>query len=526
VSREHTSDKTTSRADLKKISHNWIAQREQAEALRRAEYKKPGPKSGSKRTPLPKRAEDVIVSCYVPDRLDFSKYPEEWLWPIAHWLDQIYYQGLQRWKWLNPAQRWVNLKARYLAKVVPSALIKDIRQQLVEDRVIECDGLTERGRKSLGYRLTDDYRSAQLITCTDPHYADKIYRTRDQAGQTLQPVHRWIARNLDRIRIDLERAQEIIKSLKKPKHSKGYSTAKYRLDLQNDCQAFADSTRPRLQTIDKYGRVHTSVVSLKRELRNALYVVEKGKRQQLYMIDISNSQPLIAGIIARRFYDGTRMSRSRLLNHKFTNADNPYHTCNQALSSFLSKATVASGAAHPPLRVIRKCKSSYSHEMCKPGPVTHDDVTEFLEIVQKGEFVSSMMTANERLRAKPDRAWSAKFKVRLLVVLFKEYRKTRWRNQLELRFKNRFPSVYAMLEEIKKTDYRRAAWLLQNYESTILIHRICGRIMREHPTMFITPIHDCIATTRENVGKVSEIIKEEFAKLGVNCRLKVKEPYL
>ena len=66
--------------------------------------------------------------------------------------------------------------------------------------------------------------------------------------------------------------------------------------------------------------------------------------------------------------------------------------------------------------------------------------------------------------------------------------------------------------------------MLQNFEATVFIYRVCGRIMKEKPDLFVATIHDSVLTTPENVEYVETVIRDEFAKLGVTPTLK-REKY-
>jgi len=52
-------------------------------------------------------------------------------------------------------------------------------------------------------------------------------------------------------------------------------------------------------------------------------------------------------------------------------------------------------------------------------------------------------------------------------------------------FAARYPDVFAVLRALKRKDYRRSAWTLQNAEATLVIGTICGRLMRERPDLTV-----------------------------------------
>jgi hypothetical protein len=85
-----------------------------------------------------------------------------------------------------------------------------------------------------------------------------------------------------------------------------------------------------------------------------------------------------------------------------------------------------------------------------------------------------------------------------------------------------FPSVAKLLLDIKKSDYRTLAWMMQRAEADIIINRICRRIMTEHPNLFISTIHDSILTIESGVGKIKTIISEEFGQLGLVPTIRIE----
>ncbi len=68
--------------------------------------------------------------------------------------------------------------------------------------------------------------------------------------------------------------------------------------------------------------------------------------------------------------------------------------------------------------------------------------------------------------------------------------------------------------------YRYMACLLQLYESTIMIYRVCGRILKEKPDVPLWPIHDCIMTTAPHKEYVRAVIRQELSALGLSPELK------
>jgi hypothetical protein len=107
---------------------------------------------------------------------------------------------------------------------------------------------------------------------------------------------------------------------------------------------------------------------------------------------------------------------------------------------------------------------------------------------------------------------------------FKEdfFRETFFGRKTNQLFCNLFPTIGAEIRRIKRKDYRRLAWIMQRKESKLIITKICGRIMKEHPDMFIGTIHDSVLTTPESVPIIRKIMLEEFEKIGLSPTIRIE----
>jgi hypothetical protein len=119
-------------------------------------------------------------------------------------------------------------------------------------------------------------------------------------------------------------------------------------------------------------------------------------------------------------------------------------------------------------------------------------------------------------------AFRARLKKRFYVVLFgrNPVRKVRFRSVIRERFRTRYPTMARVLYELKRKNYRHSSHLLQNFEATVFIYRVCNRIMRERPETFVATIHDSILMTPDSADYVAGVIREEFAPLCVMPALK------
>jgi hypothetical protein len=212
-----------------------------------------------------------------------------------------------------------------LEKVMPRAVLKAVKATLLARGVLECDRVASPG-KAFGYRLTAGYQDTRKLTCADDKLSRKIAVAYQAEERALQPVHRALLESLRRVKIDEARAEAIIGTLKpRPKKRKVPETvAQYRQRLREHAKAVAAGDH--YLKCDRFGRVHTLLTSLKKDLLPCLYVEgEGGARVPLVALDLANSQPLFTALVAFRYYGGGKDARRRLLNTTFTEgAKDPY----------------------------------------------------------------------------------------------------------------------------------------------------------------------------------------------------------
>lgn len=405
------------------------------------------------------------IAFYVPSNLNPALIPK------GQWQYAAYLLNLIHWKWIcwrADKDGYVFLKTKYLCRVIPRTMWVSLRHTLSELGVIETDGKIRFGSpqaKCRGFRLASNYRQAKRIECTDTAIIRKIRKLKQQAHL---PVHRWLESKLELIDFDKEKAESIISTMY-PKAGSPLDDEEYRQLITQQCNKFTDKEL-RL-TIDRFGRVHTPLTSLPNELRSCLSVYG----ETLVNIDLANSQPLFAGLVATNYYRN-RTARQRFCERTFPEDVNPYHK-----------------------------RSITTAEVERP------DLTRYLEVCQAGQLYGSVMQPGDQ-KDKIKRAW--------LIMM---YGRNHLRSQLKAQFENQYPSVAAMLKDLKRKNYRHAAHLMQNVESTMMIYGICRRLMKESPTLPVYTIHDSYLTLASKVELVTDTIRQEFNLIGMSPKLTVKD---
>jgi hypothetical protein len=467
------------------------------------------------------------LAFYIPVTFDSQQFPVDQR-DLVH-----YFLNLLHWKWLcwqaDEGTGFVRLKHDYLTKIIPRACWLGIRDRLVELGVIEWDHSYRPNTKAYGFKLATGYRKTRRVVCADDSLNRKVQKVYSQDRIPLLPVHEWLKEKLDLLDFDMPLAYSIIRTMDPPPKTGRMSDEEYRLLLTESCQKFTNGDLS--LSVDRFGRVHTPITSLPKELRRCLVV----DGQTLIGLDLANSQPLIAGICAKQFFK-SRMSRSRLLKKTFEEGSNTY--CyrelqemgkqaeeligkNQSSTQPTSHWTPTNFLPHPRITTEEKSQLAYSTDTYDSAQVLHSavkqakdaDLDDYIRLCEQGQFYESLMEPGEDRHA---------FKEKFYGDVF--FGKTCFRSKLKDRFDARFPSMAMMLREVKKRNYRHSSWLMQNYEATIFIYTICNRIRAERPDVMLLTIHDSLLTVPDEVEYVESIIMDEFRKLGITPTLK-REDY-
>jgi len=417
------------------------------------------------------RGKGKLPAFYVPVNLNPKRLPPGQRQFAAYLLNLLH------WKWIcwkADEHGFINLKAEYVTRVIPPAVWSTLWKHLETLGVIETDGKICAGGKRpkcRGYRIASRYRKTRRIQCSNKGLARRIRNVCSKESVPRVPVHRWLKAHLERVHFNLGLAEAIMETME-PDEGSLIPLEDYRDLLRESCLRISNGDF--FLECDRFGRVHTNITSLAKQLRPCLRI----EGQSLVGLDLANSQPLIAGIVARLFYQ-SRMARTRLRQRNFRMSGNPYHR-----------------------------RQISSHEPYADSP----DLDEYLNVCEFGRLY-------ETLR-RPDQS-REQVKRQFLTVM---YSKNHWKSPMKDHFASKYPSIANMLAFLKSDDYRHASHVIQNVEATIFIHRICSWLQRERPDLPIVTIHDSIATIPAAIAYVENVIRDEFRHIGIKPTLK-KEDY-
>ena len=101
------------------------------------------------------------------------------------------------------------------------------------------------------------------------------------------------------------------------------------------------------------------------------------------------------------------------------------------------------------------------------------------------------------------------------------------RSPVKMLFDREFPRIAEFIRRQKvgkRSDQNPKPWnklaeLAQRKEAEFVISTVCDRIRKENPKCWVTTIHDSILTVPDSLEFVMGVMRDEFAKLGVEPKL-------
>lgn len=346
-----------------------------------------------------------------------------------------------------------------------------IKEVAIQRGFIECDESYQPGQKSKGYRLTDKYRSMEWhhVAVTDHRLVGAVNKWRNERLSKIRwDVHQYLFDWLQHVEIDFASA---IESLPRDKTFSQHQVAIKQISQKEFRLSY-----------DDYGRVHTNLTNLLSPLRRFLSY----KGRPLVNVDICNSQPLFLGtlFIPRESNKEVNplITMKRDKNNKYNSLSTPLPLCS-GKEQDLNSAEV------------------------------NEDVAKYLDLVQSGEFYEHVISSSGLDINRDD------VKDKVFGVM---YGRNRHPDEIYGVFEQEFPTITEFMRQVKKSGHAKLAHMMQREESEFIMKGVCQRLMKEHPELFISTIHDSILTTKGNEDIVVGIMVEEFERLGIQPRLKIE----
>ncbi|CAI8269547.1 MAG: Uncharacterised protein [Flavobacteriaceae bacterium] len=400
---------------------------------------------------------------------------------------------------------------------------------LVKADVFKTDNQYINGKKCKGFSFTDSYADAtpKKVTICKGSLVRKLSKKSNSSYAT-EKKYGFLYKYLDGLEIDVEGASECAWSMyKQDKLEYSSKLAKYELKVASATYKSKSLKKPAnptvrltvgLDNIDRidnkdFGftqdstayRVHTNLTNIKSELRN--YVTYNG--QPIVSVDFANSQPMLSTTLLSPVFWNTDATATAEMEEKILKKGLKPNILNNSdiLPSVFSDIITMSCNPFSYTSYIMFTKTGIP-PVSIAVPV---DIQRYIDLCQSGDlykFLSKEMQLEQQGIADID---GRGVKAAVFQVLFTD---NRFLGQADAKpkriFKELFPSVYDILFHIKRNDSTVLPITLQIIESTIILNRVAKRISIERPNLFITTIHDSVATTLGNEDYVEQVMREEM----------------
>jgi len=374
---------------------------------------------------------------------------------------------------------YTNLRAATLNQIMDNRVRCTIIRCLLDNSVIECDGIYIREQKSLGYRLHRRFANDDIVVikATDRRIVRRLdsYNDCKSTGKKSewQPVHHRLHEEQFKLDIDVDKAEGIIETLV-PTTARRRNKQDFENIVINSriCQRVWVSViaeKHHTQTVGTTGRVYNCITSVNRKLRPAL--IYNGK--PLESVDIRNSQP---ALLAKLVIDDLKERQT----------------------------------AHP------------------------GDLIKYIELTSKGEFYNYIYDITRRTISKDD------IKRKFLTDIFakKKWVKTKsgivvsrnYHSEVEDVFRQEFPTVFMYICKTNQADSKSGITLLKSHsvlirklqriESELVIHDAAVRALDQN--LFILTLHDAIFCGAGQSEIVAELMRQAASDQGYQIATKVE----
>ena len=434
-------------------------------------------------TPQPLHRQAGGVSVWHPENLDLDALVESWGQRVAEgvlWLGHCVYTGLADDARCRDSGR-VPLQAEYLRNVIGRHHLEAVRQAAIQAGYVDREPSYRVGDRSQAYWILPPYDRARLVRREIVNSALRhnirkwLEARRRETWKRIQGnetpldaavcVHLW--RNLQRVGIHAP------------------------IDFGNGFHPAHQVAVERIREadlwfkVDDYGRIHTNLTNLFKELRQHLTV----NGRSLVNVDISESQPLFIGMVLAQSRRGQEAARQGARRREGRQAaplpslmlDNTMLDKNPLLGGEIDRGRLPS------------------------------DLRRYIELCEARGLYLAVAGRLGKTREEAKRG--------IMVVFFD---RPSHRNAVSAVLDQLFPTVMEAMRRFKRQDYRRLAHFAQRIESAFMFGRVVPRIVELRPDLFIATIHDSILTTAGDAEFVQQVMRDEFARLGLSPQVKVE----
>jgi hypothetical protein len=414
---------------------------------------------------------------------------------------------------------FIPLKAEYLRRYFPdNKVYKQVRAALLESETIVCDRVyyqadvptwrnydqQRRYGKSFGYKLGPKWsgvRHERVILTTKPLLKSitKANKKRQSEIVTLPHQHIWLC--LQDIQIDHQAAVQELDAVLVGATSEeidGYTGQRMICDGINNGDLFWH--------VCHFGRIYNNITALMRSLRQYLRV----SNHSLVGCDVSNSQPLLVGLLCRHVKQG--LLSNNLCNNAYSSQFDHYLEIDQ---EFLDRLSSTFPQKQQEEGGIGEGNSLYDVVLTRSSQLGAGDVERYIKLCEEGKLYDELMLLDHN---KTDRDT---FKKQIFTQVF--YGKNCYDGRLTKLFTDEFPTVWETIRAIKKEDHKRLSHQMLRLESEIVINKAVRQCALEG--IWVVTIHDCLVTYPAQAERVREIMDEAFGSVGIKPTIKVTAFY-
>lgn len=259
----------------------------------------------------------------------------------------------------------------------------------------------------------------------------------------------------------------------------------------------------------QYGRYHCLATQMPRVCRRYISTVDD---QELAIADVSACQPLLMAYMVATIQRQVATTATTKSAHRPTAIPYDARFC----------ASIGCSDIHP-IYSIMPWRSNVAR-----------DVQHWIELAESRELYNYLF---DRVRQLPKAKVSLKlasgryleidlqsiskksFKKACLVTLYQS-NESMMASPLFRVIQNYFPTIASFLIKFKSHGHEALARMLQKLESELMIDRLGCSLMATYPNEPVQPIHDALLTTKRFANQAVELIKAQFALLGLNPHVK------
>lgn len=363
-------------------------------------------------------------------------------------------------------QRWDRNYRDYLDYLVTNEIFKENRQFFT-------------GKKSRGFRFGQSYYKSPPIEVTihDQRLLRKIekrFSIKNDAVDKYPNLCQWFNEDL---KIDVEAAKEFCQA-----HFE-ISEKSEREDLLNlQCtyqKIYALKNHHYWFTVDTKGnRLHTNLTNLDSALKP--FITYKGQR--LVAVDIKNSQPFLSIKVLKDYYQ----SQLTIITNSHSNPITLVNCVEDIMPPDVLEYVklVVSGKFYEEL--ISKFTEKFGRDYFSQ---------EYFYDFDKGRAIKNTKSERQQVKA-------------IIFAVF--FSKNSYKSKAKELFREIFPNVMRIFEEMKKVRHNALACELQRLEASLVLDMACAEISLNRPDLPLFTIHDSIITTKGNEKYVGEVLQKYF----------------